>query len=155
MLHIPAIREAMFSFIRETASADQVESILGTWCMASHDIDRQLSSFAQRSWNDAIVLPNSQSPGKLVLDENLLQPLLSFIQRALLDPIGIYVYLNPTPVTVVTTPPRKTPGRPAPAKREDSETSRSKAEGEEENEPDRKARLRVGAFGALKWALGL
>jgi hypothetical protein len=157
LLHIPAIREAMFSFVCETASADQVESILGAWCMASHDIDRQVSTVAYRSWNDAICLPNSQSPGKLVLDESLLQALLSFIQRALLDPIGIYVYLNPAPVTVATPPPRKTPGRPAPivpVKREDSESSRSKAEGEEENEHDKKARLRVGAFGALKWALG-
>ena len=42
-----------------------------------------------------------------------------------------------------------------PTKRDDSDmVSRTKGEEDNENEQDRKARLRVGAFGAVAWILG-
>ena len=118
--------------------------------MASHDIDRQVSTYAHKSWTDAI----GQGDRKLVLDE---PSLLSFVQRALFDPGRVYLYLNPAPPVVVPAPSKKVPGRPlpAPVKREESDiVSRMKGEGDDENEQDRKARLRVGAFGAISWVLG-
>lgn len=118
--------------------------------MASHDIDRQVSTHAHRSWTDAI----GDGDTKLVLDE---PSLLSFVQRALLDPGGVYLYLNPVPPVVAPPPSRKIPGRPVPTqtKREDSDTvPRTKGEGDDENEQDRKARLRVSAFGAITWVIG-
>jgi len=66
--------------------------------------------------------------------------------------------LNPVPPVVAPPPSRKIPGRsvPTPTKREDSDTvPRTKGEGDDENEQDRKARLRVGAFGAITWVLGI
>jgi E3 ubiquitin-protein ligase listerin len=118
--------------------------------MASHDIDRQVATYAHKSWIDAI----GEGDKKFVLDE---ASLLSFVQRALLDPGGVYSYLNPIPPAVAPPPLKKVTGRPlpVPAKRDDSDTvTRTKGDGDDENEQDRKARLRVGAFGALAWLLG-
>jgi hypothetical protein len=157
LLHIPDVYDQVILFLRETASTDQIESILGTWCMAAHDVDRQVSSYAIRSWNEVVSISEQDQSRKLVLTQDLCNCFLSFVQRAVLDPAGAYLYLNPLPPAVVPTPPRKVSGRSAPVvlpKKEDAEQSRSKAEDEVENEQDRKARLRVGAFGALKWILG-
>jgi hypothetical protein len=118
--------------------------------MASHDIDRQVSAYAHKSWIDAI----GEGDRKLALD---VSSLLAFVQRALLDPGGVYLYLNPIPPVISPPPSKKVPGRPlsTPTKRDDSEiVSRAKGDGDDENEQDRKARLRVGAFGALTWLLG-
>lgn len=109
--------------------------------MIAHDIDRQVSSYALKSWMDVV----GEGDGKLLLDE---APLLSFIQRAMLDPSGVYLYLNPAPPVVA--PVKKIPGR---AVREEVDL-RTKAEGDEENEQDRKARLRVGSLGSVAWILG-
>lgn len=150
LLHIPAIREQIFFFIRETASADQAETILGTWCMASYDIDRQVSSSALKSWTDAI----GEGAGKFALDETLLPSLLSFVQRSLLDPGGVYLYLNPPAPVAAPVTSKKLPGRSGPMRDESELATRTKGEGDDENEQDRKARLRVSAFGALHWVLG-
>ena len=150
MLRIIAVRDQIFFFLRETASTDQAESVLGTWCIASHDIDRLVSASAHNSWSDAI----GEGDRKLVLDES---SLLSFVQRTLLDPGSVYSYLNPTPPIIAPPPSKKTPSRlvPSSTKKEESDVvSRAKGEGDDENEQDRKARLRVGAFGAIAWVLG-
>jgi hypothetical protein len=39
----------MFFFLREIASAEQVESILGSWCMATPDQDQHVAPVAQNS----------------------------------------------------------------------------------------------------------
>jgi hypothetical protein len=153
LLHIPSVRDHIFLFLREAASASQIEYLLGTWCMASHDIDRQISSYAYKLWSETFSLFSGQ--GKFVLDQHFVPHLLSFIHRTLLDPIGVYSDLNPVPPVYVTPP---TKGRPSPAllskKVEVDQASRTKVEGEEESDDDRKARMRVGAFGVLQWILG-
>jgi len=156
LLHIPDVRDQIFFFLTDTASAYQTESILGTWCMAAHDVDRQVSSYVIKSWNEAVSLSeHEQRLGKLILDETLITHLLSFIQRTLLDPSAVYHHLNPTQPVIVPTPSRKVPGLTSlPARREEEQVSRSKTEEEEENNQDRKARMRVGAFGAVGWILG-
>lgn len=156
-LQIPNLRAQIFFQIREALSSDQAESILGAWCLAVHDVDRQVSSFARESWSRYVTTSDAPSPvDKLVLDATLLPHLWNFVQRTLLDPAGVYLYINPPqPVVAVQTPPKKGSGRGTPVRRDGdaSPSPRAKADEDEENEQDRKARLRVGAFGATEWVL--
>ncbi|EGO03442.1 hypothetical protein SERLA73DRAFT_101568 [Serpula lacrymans var. lacrymans S7.3] len=151
LLRIQPVREATVGFIQESATIEHVESLLGTWCMSSYDIDRQVASFGQKSWS--YTFSSQRENDRVVIDMDKLQTITSFIQKALLDPNGIYLYLNPVPP--VAAPPAKKPGsRPMPASKSDNvEHNRSRAEGEEESEMDRNARLRVSAFGAFRWML--
>ncbi|OBZ77520.1 E3 ubiquitin-protein ligase listerin [Grifola frondosa] len=84
LLRIPSLRDKVFFHIREVATTDQAEFIIGTWCMAAHDADRQVSSYARESWSNFVSL-SSDSSKMLILDEGLLSQLWEFIQRALLD----------------------------------------------------------------------
>jgi hypothetical protein len=157
-LHIEDIREHIIAFLRDTAPLHQCESILGTWCLAAHDVDRQVSSAAIKSWIEVISISDQDRTRKWVLSDDVLNHFLSFVQRAVLDPAGLYTYLNPVPPSAAPTPPRRVPGRSTPLpilRKEDVELSyRSKGEDEVEDEQDRKARLRVSSLGVLKWILG-
>lgn len=94
------------------------------------------------------------SEDKLVLDEALFPRVWDFVQRTLLDPGGVYLYLNPPATAAPTpTPSRRGSGRGTPVRRDDEALLRPKSEEDEEDELDRKARLRVGAFGATEWVL--
>lgn len=149
--------------------------------MCSRDIDRQVSSYARRSWNNCIFIPLSSSPtsvkstesvtetakerdeSKLVLEGEFVTGLLSFVQRAVIDPTGLYLYLNPTQATVgpqVQTGAgsgRSARGRgQIQVKREEPvevEVER-KVEIDEESETDRRARLRIGGLGVLQYLMG-
>ena len=115
--------------------------------MAAHDVDRQVSHQALKSWNEIASVHDPTA-------------LLTFVQKSILEPGQVYLDLNPSPTVVVpptTTTTKKVGGRTVgvpPAKREDLDVVRSKGDGDEESERDRKARLRVGALGALIWILG-
>jgi hypothetical protein len=95
------------------------------------------------------------------LDSTQMATLLMFVQRALLDPLALHAYLNPVQVPVDVSVPKTVRGKPVPTisagvqtRRPDSESmARVKGESEEESETDRKARLRIGALGALQWIL--
>lgn len=156
LLRIPHLRDQIFFFIRDVASEDQAESILGSWCMASRDIDRQVSIYARRSWEEATSL--SVSADKLHISGTLLHSLIAFVQRAILNPTELYLYLNPVQVAVDLTPPKKVHGRVVPStpvKKEDEDGgSRLRGDGDEENDSDRRARLRVGGLGVVQWLLG-
>ncbi|KAG5637584.1 hypothetical protein H0H81_004035 [Sphagnurus paluster] len=142
-LQIPPVRDQVLFCLRETAAPSQIESILGTWYLAAHDIDRSVATTALRSWTETISF--SSTPERLILDDRLLSSLLLFIQRTTLDPTGVYLYLNPAPPAAPAPPPKKG------ARKEDSEAApRSKAEELEESDQDRKARLRVSGLGALR-----
>jgi hypothetical protein len=146
------IRDAILFFLRETAAPEQVESVLGTWCLASHDVDRPVAVQALKSWLDAFAHPQG-----LRLNETFSPPLISFLQRTLIDPLAVYLYLNPVARPAGVTPSNMG-GRgnlpPVPKKGTADQTPQSKPDAEEENENDRKARLRVGALGAIQWMLG-
>jgi hypothetical protein len=171
ILRAEPLRAQMLFFLREIASSEQVESILGSWCMATRDQDRHVAPVAQSSWDTHV----SSSPDrtadkemgegedeKLVLDSTQMAALLVFVQRALLDPLALHANLNPVQVPVDVSVPKTVRGKPAQTvsaagqtRRMDSEPmARGKGEGDEENETDRKARLRIGALGALQWILG-
>lgn len=160
----------MFFYLREVASAEQVECILGSWCMATRDADRQIALVAQRAWDahvsldvDSDAASRAPEKEKIVLDATQTAAVLVFVQRALLDPLALHAYLNPVQVPVDTAVPRTVRGKLVPApvvasqiRRTDNELSaRVKGENEEESETDRKARLRIGALGVLQWILGV
>ncbi|TFK64592.1 hypothetical protein BDN72DRAFT_260036 [Pluteus cervinus] len=156
-LRIPTIRDQTLLFVRETATSPQLESLLGTWCMAAHDIDRAVAISALKSWND--IISASGDPERVIqINQHILNPLQAFLQRAVLDPIGLYTDLNPPPPIA---PPslvqaKRGQGRPVPSpgsRRDDDANTRSKGEEMEESETDRRARLRIGAFGAVRWLL--
>ncbi|KAF8624962.1 hypothetical protein AX15_005604 [Amanita polypyramis BW_CC] len=157
LLQISPVRDQMLLFLRESASTSQIESILGTWCMAAHDVDRLVYNIASKSWNDiTIVTADTQAQGLLRLENGLLEPIISFIQNAALNPLGVYTYLNPAP-PIAPPPPihKRSGGRPSPApvRKGEEQSSRSKTDEIEESEPDKKARIRCGAIGAIRWML--
>jgi E3 ubiquitin-protein ligase listerin len=170
ILRAEPLRIQMFFHLREVASAEQVECIFGSWCMATRDVERQVAQVAQRSWDAYVFLDTdsgttactAKTEEMFVLDSAQMATLLAFVQRALLDPLALHAYLNPVQVPVDITVPKTIRGRPVPTpvvamqtRRADNELpARVKGESEEENEPDRKARLRIGALGALQWILG-
>ncbi|KAF8198654.1 hypothetical protein BJ912DRAFT_1055525 [Pholiota molesta] len=163
-LQIPPVRDQILFFLRETASESQLESILGTWCLATHDVDRQVLIIASKSWRETI--SREESPGTLLLTEKLQSLLNSFVQRTVLDPSGIYQYLNPLPPPpppAVAGPSKKAGGRQlggkgssvaTPRKDDGDVTPRAKMDEQEENERDRQARLRISALGATRWIAG-
>ena len=177
ILRAEPLRAQMFFFLREIASAEQVESILGSWCMATRDQDRHVAPVAQSSWDTHVSFApadvssldravdeevGERENEKLVLDGTQMAALLVFVQRALLDPLTLHASLNPVQVPVDVSVPKTVRGKPVsivPAavqtRRPDGELmARPKGESEEESETDRKARLRIGALGALQWILG-
>ncbi|KAG2132698.1 uncharacterized protein EDB93DRAFT_1323055 [Suillus bovinus] len=145
-LRIPAVRDAATFFLRETATSEQIEALMGTWCMLAHDVDRQVSLQGQKSWS-SITSPGTDG-GTLVNTEMLIS-IMEFLQRTLLDPPGVHNYLNPPAPVVAPTPGIKKPGGrfiPA-ASREELESNKA----DEENDLDRNARLRFGALSAFRW----
>lgn len=111
--------------------------VLATWCMAAHDMDRSVASAARASFT---------SYAKTI-DRVHLLTISPYVYRAALDPLGVYDDLNPQP------PPPPAPlvakrGVPAP-----DQPVRTKLEDLEEKDEDRIARIRVGALGAISWAL--
>lgn len=145
--------------------------------MASRDVDRQVASYARRSWTDCISIPVPISPetepdvdepkeqdkSKLVLEGEFVTGLLSFVQRAVMDPAGLYLYLNPVQVAVAhPSHPHHGAGRsnrgrgPVQVKREEREVEvEKKIDVDEESEVDRRARLRIGGLGVLQYLIGI
>jgi hypothetical protein len=125
--------------------------------MAAHDIDRSVAAISLKSWTTTV--SGNDKADTLMLGEHVLTPLISSTQRAILDPNVLYAFLNPAQPTAAPVPlQRKGAGgamRGGDRDRDDpSLGTRAKAEDIEENEQDKKARLRVGALGALRWILG-
>ncbi|KAH9835414.1 uncharacterized protein C8Q71DRAFT_765758 [Rhodofomes roseus] len=153
LLRLPAeVSTRLFFTLREVLTADQTECILGSWLLAAHDVDRQVSAFARESWIRCVSLAASSRP--LTLDVELVQRLWNFVHRTLLDPGGVYLYVNPPQPAAPNPPPGKKGAKSPPAKRtQDEDSGRAKPEEEEESEGDRRARLRMGACGSAVWML--
>ncbi|KAH9031184.1 hypothetical protein EDB84DRAFT_1578821 [Lactarius hengduanensis] len=116
---------------------------------------RQVALVAQRSWDAHILLPVVPAPSpspspaltdkpngstdRLVIDNTQMAALLAFAQPML------HMYLNPVQVPVDIVVPRTDENRASVRARG--------GDSEEESEVDRKARLRIGALGALQWVL--
>ncbi|KAK2461029.1 hypothetical protein APHAL10511_006970 [Amanita phalloides] len=157
LLRITPIHDQIMFFIRESASASQVENILGTWCMAAQDVDRMVSNVALKSWNTAVTFTRDTQPEyqRLCLEGELLKSLISFIQNAALDPLAVYTNLNPAPGPTPPPLPHKRSGTrtPVSVRKDVDQSSRAKTDDVEESEQDKKARIRCGAIGAIQWIL--
>ncbi|KAJ8701214.1 hypothetical protein PTI98_000027 [Pleurotus ostreatus] len=154
-LNIASLRDHISLFLADSAPS-QLESILGTWCIAAHDVDRAVALNASKSWN-AFISRSGRPPPALTLT-------FEFCQRMVLDPLGTYVYLNPPQPAAAAAPPPAPHARTKAAsrhghgsghqtpvrQRDDPDAApRERDDEHEEAEIDRKARLRVGAFGAI------
>jgi E3 ubiquitin-protein ligase listerin len=162
LLAFPSLAKEIAFLLSEGTSSDHADFILGSWLLASCDIDRQASAAARESWNAYIttrstsVTAASNGSSKVVLDPSTFESLWEFVQRILLDPSGVYLQVNPPQPILPPSGPqsRKGSGKNTPIpKRTEEPPSRSKAEEDEENEADRKARLRISGFGASEWIL--
>ncbi|KAG1779464.1 hypothetical protein EV702DRAFT_1178536 [Suillus placidus] len=145
-LRIPAVRDAATFFLREAATSEQIKALMGTWCMLAHDVDRQVSLQGQKSWS-SITSPGVD--GETLVNSEMLTSIMEFLQRTLLDPPEVYLYLNPAAPVAAPTPGIKKPGGrfiPA-APREELESNKA----DEESDLDRNARLRFGALSAFRW----
>lgn len=126
-------------------STRETEWILGSWCMAAHDTDRGVAASALSSWRNF-----NEVSGQVSLNDKgngLFSCLAAFVYRAAVDPLAIYLDLNPLP------PAPPPPTKSASKRMEPEPTPRLKSEDLEEDEQDRKARIRVGAYGAIRWII--
>lgn len=139
------MKEAILAHFN-ACSTREAEWILGSWCMAAHDTDRGVAASALSSWRSFTEVSGQQ----LLNDKEngFFSCLAAFVYRAAMDPLAIYLDLNPLPPA----PPPPTKG--ASKKVEPEPTPRLKSEDLEEDEQDRKARIRVGAYGAIRWIIG-
>ncbi|KAL5521576.1 hypothetical protein ACEPAF_2324 [Sanghuangporus sanghuang] len=152
LLRIQSIHEQVMYFLNESGDAAQVEGVLGSWSMASEDVDRSIAIQARKGWD--LVFSGVE------MDNTSLSLLLPFAKRALFDPIALYMDLNPVqPTFAPQLPAHASPRNKAAAKRPpiqpavDEDSLPRKQDEEEESESDRKGRLRVGALGVLRWIL--
>lgn len=161
LLGLPTKAKEVAFLLREGTSADQAETILGAWLLATYDPDVQVSKLAKGSWNTYVL---ADSPGAtqdstsshITLDHAAYRLLWEFAERATLDPGGVYLQVNP-PQPVAPPPPshpqRKGGKLIAPLRKGDETPTRVKPEEDEESETDRHARLRMSGFGAMEWIL--
>ncbi|KAJ7746508.1 hypothetical protein DFH07DRAFT_962981 [Mycena maculata] len=137
LLRIPALSTSPLS--PDECSAN----VLGTWALAAHDPDRTVATAA--------------ASARMPTPPAVLAP---FLEQVLLDPDALDRALNPP---VVAAPPHPKGGnnnkgraaaRPTGRVEPAPESPRSKDDREElESEGDRCARVRIAAFGALRWML--
>ncbi|KAI9568130.1 hypothetical protein HD554DRAFT_2219143 [Boletus coccyginus] len=116
LLRLDLTREALLAWASEIVSQAELETLLGTWAMLAHDVDRGVTTVGMRSWADFITTthglardnqdehcasseaPRALSQSKFTLVPRLLISLLKFVHRTVLDPQGLYTALNPVPV---------------------------------------------------------
>lgn len=181
------MRDQILFYLKETAASEEVESVLGSWLILVHDIEKTVGSAGKDAWDSFVRYPSATSHveeadqkadgGFYTLDATSKNAIFNFVQRTVMDPLGVYAYLNPPPASNVPTPPVTVPknqrsgggGKGGISKQqqlaaaiaaarkagtEEGEAVRSKAEEYDESEVDRRARLRIGGVGGLKWFLG-
>ncbi|KAJ6599995.1 hypothetical protein DFH09DRAFT_1355983 [Mycena vulgaris] len=109
---------------------DAPDNAAGAWALAAHDVDRAVAAIASAA--------RAPAPA-----------LLAFVERTLMHPDALYTELNPPPPVVP--PPPSAVKRPTGVV--EATPARTKADEQDESETDRRARLRIAAFGALKYLL--
>lgn len=117
-LRLNLAREALLAWTSEIVSQGELETLLGTWAMLGHDVDRGVTTIGMRSWVDFITttpgaaadnqdehrtspqIHHTRSQPKMTLNPPLHIFLLKFVQRTVLDPQGLHAALNPAPVVL-------------------------------------------------------
>lgn len=188
LLKIPEVRNQILFHLKETATSDEVESVLGSWCVLAHDAEKSVSGVGKEAWDSFVRYPSAAAEARqqtsnsnekhFRLDAASKSTLFRFVQRTVLDPLGVFAYLNPLPASTVPTPPdtntkNRKPGGggkgTAASKQQQlaaaiaavrkeatevGEPERSKMDEHDESESDRKARLRISGLGGLRWFFG-
>lgn len=111
---------------------------------------------ARESWTIYVTTRTGGGSPKTVVDAATFGLIWELVLRVLLDPSGLYLQVNPPQPALLPSAPqsRKGSGKNTPIQKRNEELPARKAEDEEENEADRKARLRISGFGATEWMLG-
>lgn len=166
-LKLEGPRSRLVQLLRGEAPPAQISALTGAWRMAADDIDRPVATAARRSW-DLVFRKQPAADGEtdlelsIVLDPEILETLLDFVQRAIFHPSDVHLELNPIqPAQEPILPPhaaRAKGGSRQPVRQvkpviEEEESPRQTEEDEELVE-DRNGRIRVGALGALRWIIG-
>jgi E3 ubiquitin-protein ligase listerin len=182
LMDISDVRASVFTFLREVGPEVQVSQILGSWCLSAWDIDRGVAARGTKSWNNAVVIRQSDpsdhdsehdEASRFVLDDfTLTQYILPFTITTVMDPASTFSALNPSTSAVLgdsaTSSHIGTPRRGGPAvsgappgsiihralSGEEPSSVTSRVEDDPESVEDRNARLRVAAMGALTWFFG-
>ncbi|KAJ3808145.1 hypothetical protein F5876DRAFT_46635 [Lentinula aff. lateritia] len=138
LVNMPTILE----HIKLQLEADGSESadVIGVWALASQDIDPAVASSASESWRKFVGASLSKAK------------ILTYAQRAIVDPGALYAYLNPSPL--------RTPAPIPHDKLTGNQKTQIHSKGFDdppldslETDTDRDARLRVSGLGALAWVL--
>ncbi|KAJ3894553.1 hypothetical protein GG344DRAFT_40829 [Lentinula edodes] len=140
LVNMPTILE----HIKLQLEADGSESadVIGVWALASQDLDPAVASSASESWRKFVGASLSKAQ------------ILTYAQRAIVDPGALYAYLNPSPLRTPASAPMP----------HDKLTGNQKTQIHSkgfddppldslETDTDRDARLRVSGLGALAWVL--
>ncbi|KAF9652581.1 hypothetical protein BDM02DRAFT_3088924 [Thelephora ganbajun] len=149
LLALPGIKAQLFNLIRNFEEERQ-ETVIGSWCLLTHDIEAQVSLTALPSWEGNFgpgVDPGTE--GALLIRETA-PALISFIRQTIFDPLGVYSAVNPTQPSVDTKPVKKGV-KPQPRVQGPPETPPA----DEEPEAERKGRVRAGGLGSVKYILGI
>jgi hypothetical protein len=149
LLAQPGIKTRLFSLIRDLAVESQ-ETVIGSWCLLSHDIESQVSLAALPSWEENFGSGVDSSAEGALLIRGTAPALISFIRQAIFDPLGVYSVVNPIQPSIDTKFAKKG-AKPQPRVQVPSETPPT----DEEPEAERKARVRAGGLGSMKYVLGM
>ena len=124
--------------------------MIGSWCLLTHDIENQVSLTALTSWEDNFGPGvNPATEGAFLIRETA-PALISFIRQTIFDPLGAYSVINPIQPSIDTKPAKKG-ARPQPRIQGPPEPPSA----DEEPEVERKARVRAGGLGSVKYILGM
>ncbi|KAF8329398.1 uncharacterized protein EI90DRAFT_3125180 [Cantharellus anzutake] len=159
-------RAAILHFFTQTADASESKPILGSWLLSVHDVDISVRRESLRNWTNFTVSRGVSSEvdyAKQHLDlkaQDLLDGLSQFSVDALLNSDALFLNVFPPAPTAPEPPLRGTGQRRSLGKQREPldstvpEEPTRKLLVEEEAENDRRARLRIGALGAIEWLLG-
>jgi len=129
---------------------ERQETLIGSWCLLTQDIEVQVSSAALPSWEDNFGPGVDLGAEGVLLIREIAPALISFIRQTIFDPLGAYSVVNPIQPSIDTRPVKK---GVKPQLRIQGPPEPSSAD--EEPEPERKARIRAGGLGSMKYVLGM
>lgn len=148
LLALPGIRAQLFTLVRDLEE-DRQETVIGSWCLLSHDIEGQVSLTASPSWEENFGPEvDTGTEGALLIRETA-SALISFIRQTIFDPLGVYSVVNPIQPSIDTKPVKKG------AKPQSRAQGPPETPADEEPEAERRARIRAGGLGSVKYVFGM
>ncbi|KAJ3719553.1 hypothetical protein DFJ43DRAFT_1005337 [Lentinula guzmanii] len=144
-ISIPAV-SGQIKLQLETDSAESADAI-GTWSLATNDVDPVVANVAAESWRQFA----RTSPSLLCREQ-----ITIYAQRAILDPGGLYAYLNPAPPSPSVSTPTLSHKEKLRLTQKNDTSDLPQPQGFDglqsdslETDTDRDARIRVAGIGSL------